>query len=306
MVRRSCKRPGTSVGPRRRSSSVSTTPSRSPMRAGRARVARQELVDAAMDRRWAKLYGANDEALASRPAGLDQLLLGLRGPASEIGLPQGLEIERLFRALHRDGELLATAETGEAKGDGRLLAANEALWEGTPPRRYRAGATAPGSAQRAGEDRWVHACRMRIAPASCPRSGPASGPGASTGVLKMCPRCERTMPMRAGVCDSCRKADNIRRTKKARASRRDSYHWRRLREQAKRATGCCQACGATSDLSVHVIGVGNHRSATLADCVTLCRSCHGRADAPRASGKPGGVVAPPLRRRERFSKSRLT
>jgi 5-methylcytosine-specific restriction endonuclease McrA len=46
----------------------------------------------------------------------------------------------------------------------------------------------------------------------------------------------------------------------------------------------CQHCGTSRDLTVHLDPnlAGNHFAATIDDCITVCRACHGTIDAPRA------------------------
>jgi 5-methylcytosine-specific restriction protein A len=67
-----------------------------------------------------------------------------------------------------------------------------------------------------------------------------------------------------------------------------SPRWRELRAEALRRDGYrCQrpGCCRTEDLTVHIspdLG-GDHARATLADCTTLCRSCHGSTDAARSA-----------------------
>jgi 5-methylcytosine-specific restriction endonuclease McrA len=67
-------------------------------------------------------------------------------------------------------------------------------------------------------------------------------------------------------------------------------HWRRLRQQALARDRCCQRCGTTHDLTVHLDPRmrGDHDTAVLEACTTLCRSCHGTIDAPRAAGNQTG------------------
>jgi 5-methylcytosine-specific restriction endonuclease McrA len=81
------------------------------------------------------------------------------------------------------------------------------------------------------------------------------------------------------------------------ARRRHTYrstigkHWRGVRQLALARDGHrCQKCGTTDDLTVHLDPRmrGDHDSATVEACITLCRSCHGRLDAPRAAGAQTG------------------
>jgi len=69
--------------------------------------------------------------------------------------------------------------------------------------------------------------------------------------------------------------------------------WRGVREAAYRRDGyACVRCGDRGDLTGHLAPVlgGRHELATSDDVTTLCRSCHGVVDAPRASGLSAGRV----------------
>jgi len=67
-------------------------------------------------------------------------------------------------------------------------------------------------------------------------------------------------------------------------------HWIKLRKQALERDGHqCQLrasryCAGVAD-TVHLAPQcgGNHWNATLDDCTSACRSCHGTVDAPRAT-----------------------
>lgn len=65
------------------------------------------------------------------------------------------------------------------------------------------------------------------------------------------------------------------------------YRWQKLRKVVMARDGFrCLQCGATADLTVHIdpdLG-GDHDRATADDCITLCRSCHGRIDQLRGEG----------------------
>jgi 5-methylcytosine-specific restriction endonuclease McrA len=75
-------------------------------------------------------------------------------------------------------------------------------------------------------------------------------------------------------CERCtRRRERVRTT----ASGRNTNQWQRLRERRKQLDGYhCVYCGATQDLTVDLDPrlQGNHRTATIADCVTACRSCN--------------------------------
>lgn len=63
----------------------------------------------------------------------------------------------------------------------------------------------------------------------------------------------------------------------ARARGYTTAHWRRIREEAIARAKCCATCGSRDDLTGHLRPEleGDHRAATLADVVVLCRRCHG-------------------------------
>ena len=74
------------------------------------------------------------------------------------------------------------------------------------------------------------------------------------------------------------------RAAKVKASGTSKPHWRRLRLQAlERDNHTCRRCGRPA-VSVHIAPhLGrNHDRATLGDCESLCRSCHGAIDGARA------------------------
>ena len=104
----------------------------------------------------------------------------------------------------------------------------------------------------------------------------------------VCNSCMRISPTKPR-CPACQQARdkilNARSNQKAQAQGRTTAHWKRLRIQVLvRDEYTCQRCGSHSNLSAHPdprLG-GNHFIATRDDCTTLCRSCHGTVDAPRA------------------------
>lgn len=112
-------------------------------------------------------------------------------------------------------------------------------------------------------------------------------------------------------CPDCTRLDNQRRAARNVKRGTNTRRWRKLRAYAIQRDGGCVRCGTTHDLTVHLDAAlaGDHRQATSADVVTLCRSCHGSIDAPRASQprffKHGHVAtsartsSPPGSRRER-------
>jgi 5-methylcytosine-specific restriction endonuclease McrA len=106
-------------------------------------------------------------------------------------------------------------------------------------------------------------------------------------IYRLCPQCGALGP-NAGLCPDCKRADNQRRNQKRRDSGRTSAAWQRLRLAALHRDGyLCQDCGKPGDrrsLTVHLDPSleGQHWRASLNDLTTLCRSCHGTRDAPRA------------------------
>jgi len=75
---------------------------------------------------------------------------------------------------------------------------------------------------------------------------------------------------------------------------RNTHRWQQLRAARKQLDGHrCTYCGSTQDLTVHLHPrlAGNHRNATLADCVTACRSCNSSlGDGDRKSQSPAVTV----------------
>jgi 5-methylcytosine-specific restriction endonuclease McrA len=114
---------------------------------------------------------------------------------------------------------------------------------------------------------------------------------------KVCSTCGRIYEPYGGKphahCPSCQtvhdRRHNARSNAKSKAQGRTTQQWRRVRLMVLERDGyTCQRCGAqphSSQLHAHLDPRlnGNHWNATLADCTTLCRSCHGTVDAPRAS-----------------------
>ena len=133
-------------------------------------------------------------------------------------------------------------------------------------------------------------------------------------LLKLCPRCGCTMDSTRKLCLECQRVDDRRRNAKRRESGRTTAAWQRLRLAAlRRDSYACQRCGQRGTrhtLTVHLRPElrGNHRIAALDDLTTLCRSCHGSVDAPRAHT---GMTPSPFRAkshapRPRFSRSTLS
>jgi 5-methylcytosine-specific restriction endonuclease McrA len=70
--------------------------------------------------------------------------------------------------------------------------------------------------------------------------------------------------------------------------------WQTMRKQARMRDGNrCRNCGATAKLSVHhIVKARNGGRDTLDNLVTLCASCHRRADAkPKAVFSGEGVTS---------------
>ena len=87
-------------------------------------------------------------------------------------------------------------------------------------------------------------------------------------------RCERCSPRHAA-------REKARRAAKQRALGHTTRAWRRLSDAVIARDGRCRRCGRGDDLTAHFIPGGRHTS-RLEDYVTLCRSCRGSVDAPRA------------------------
>lgn len=92
-------------------------------------------------------------------------------------------------------------------------------------------------------------------------------------------------------CAKCQKLDDARRNDKRKRDGRNKAAWRRLRKVViARDGGKCTRCGRTYPLSVHSLAGGYHiLNADL--YVTLCYSCHGSVDAPKASSRERPATA---------------
>jgi len=110
-------------------------------------------------------------------------------------------------------------------------------------------------------------------------------------VLSICPErgCGALTP--GGRCEAHRRHGDPRRHEKQKAQGRDSRYWREQLRPARLEFDeyTCQRCFGercgNQDLTVHLDPAleGDHLSATIHDCVTVGRSCHGTVDAPRSS-----------------------
>jgi 5-methylcytosine-specific restriction endonuclease McrA len=107
-------------------------------------------------------------------------------------------------------------------------------------------------------------------------------------LMKICNGCGKMTTARR--CPPCQqaydRAHNRQRAAKAKAHGRNTAAWRKLRAAVlERDDHQCRSCGSGNYLTAHLdpaLG-GNHWNATPDDCVTLCASCHGQVDAPRAT-----------------------
>lgn len=105
-------------------------------------------------------------------------------------------------------------------------------------------------------------------------------------LAKICVTCRRIHLGTGTRCTECQPLEDHRRHTKQRQHGRDTSYWRRLCTAVKaRDEHRCRRCGSTRHLTVHLDPrlKGNHQAATMDDCTTLCRSCHGTTDAPRSS-----------------------
>jgi 5-methylcytosine-specific restriction endonuclease McrA len=70
----------------------------------------------------------------------------------------------------------------------------------------------------------------------------------------------------------------------------DKAAWQRTRAAVRRRDGnACTVCGATERLSVHhIVPARQGGSDEQENLVTLCRRCHGRAEAQTRRRKRGG------------------
>jgi 5-methylcytosine-specific restriction endonuclease McrA len=108
--------------------------------------------------------------------------------------------------------------------------------------------------------------------------------------------CSRLVANRqAARCETHRREDNYQRRRRGLQHGLASAHWRGVRQAVLDRDGWrCQRCGARAS-SVHLDPQlhGDHYHATIDNCVTLCRSCHGTTDAPRAhetKRRRGGTI----------------
>lgn len=84
-----------------------------------------------------------------------------------------------------------------------------------------------------------------------------------------------------GQCPHCRRKEAARRDGNNKRLGRTSAHWIKTSKRARELQPWCTDCGSTTDLTVDLVGGGDHSTASLAQCVVRCRSCHGRRDGGR-------------------------
>ena len=97
-------------------------------------------------------------------------------------------------------------------------------------------------------------------------------------MIYLCTHCH-AWQAKPGLCPDCTRADNKRRNAKRAAHGRTTAAWRRFRNA--NIASHCERCGTGEQLTYHYKPGGVH-SFNPADYSTLCRSCHGKQDAPRA------------------------
>lgn len=97
-------------------------------------------------------------------------------------------------------------------------------------------------------------------------------------MVYLCPQCHACQ-VKPGLCATCKRVDNQRRNRKTAEQGRSSSAWRRFRKA--NIASQCQRCGSGDNLTYHYRPGGRH-SFNPGDYQTLCRSCHGSIDAPRA------------------------
>ncbi len=110
-------------------------------------------------------------------------------------------------------------------------------------------------------------------------------------MLKACAGCGRPIPKNWNRCVRCGGGltDDQRRHALAKKHGTSTGHWKRLRQLAlARDNHECtlrhaRCTGVATTVHIDPRLGGNHLLATLADCRSACRRCHGKEDAPRAS-----------------------
>jgi hypothetical protein len=90
-------------------------------------------------------------------------------------------------------------------------------------------------------------------------------------------RCGERVPQAPGRCPRHHEMHRRQRAEQMKASGRATHHWAKLRGKVMRGWGGqCRVCGAPAE-HVHLDPRlnGDHRRATIDDCVPLCVRCHG-------------------------------
>lgn len=123
-------------------------------------------------------------------------------------------------------------------------------------------------------------------------------------IARICTNCGTLTPTtKRGRCPRCAPADRPTHTTDAaslddrRQRAYSSSEYRRERLAAIARDGACLKCGSTEHLTTHhripvTRGGSNHRD----NLATLCRSCHGRMEQPKA---PAGIRGQGRRTRRR-------
>jgi 5-methylcytosine-specific restriction endonuclease McrA len=104
------------------------------------------------------------------------------------------------------------------------------------------------------------------------------------------PNCGQLVPLGTTHCNQHARSDNKRRANKSREHGLTTNHWRQLRRTRLHLDHHrCHQCGqpaTTVHLTPHL--AGDHTRARLEDLTSLCSSCHGTIDAPRAHTQTKG------------------
>jgi hypothetical protein len=87
-------------------------------------------------------------------------------------------------------------------------------------------------------------------------------------------------------CPQCGRKGHLPKQTKDTMRGYHSRNWREVKWRAQVRDGFrCQQCGSPFALTAHLDPArqGDHYHATLDEVTTLCRTCHGTLDAPRAT-----------------------
>jgi hypothetical protein len=114
-----------------------------------------------------------------------------------------------------------------------------------------------------------------------------------SAILAICPAAGCGQLTDGGRCPSCAAdltaADAPRRAAKRKAHGLHTKYWRSLSKQRRDlAEGLCElglsgCTGLATTAHLDPRLAGDHRAATIDDCLAACRHCHGVIDAARAS-----------------------